>query len=315
MNEPFRFAHLSDPHLSSLHTVEVKQLLSKRALGYLSWRINRQAEHRREVLAALERDLQQLTPDHIIITGDLTHLGLPSEFQEAQEWLHGLGPAFKVTVIPGNHDAYVDTPWEQTFALWAPYMQSDHIEAVEELPPPHENGFPSLRIRGSIAFIGLSSAQQTAPFMATGCLGEKQLDKLASILTRTREQNLFRIVLLHHPPARGTVKWRKRLIDSQPLLSVLSQYGAELILHGHAHRSSFVDLESSAGKIPAIGVPSASYIGKRTDRIAQYHLYELTQSEAGWNLHCLIRGYSPEKERFEEQQQTTITLPHSAPKS
>ncbi|NKB81560.1 MAG: metallophosphoesterase [Nitrospirales bacterium] len=313
MSEPFRFAHLSDPHLSSLHTVAMKQLCSKRILGYLSWKIHRQAEHRREVLTALERDLQACTPDHITITGDLTHLGLPSEFQEVQEWLHGLGPASKVTVIPGNHDAYVDTPWEDTFALWAPYMCSDHTESVESQPHYPEHEFPSIRIRGSIAFIGLSSAQPTAPFMATGCLGKQQLNRLSSLLATTREHNLFRIVLVHHPPALGTVKWRKRLVDSQPLLSVLGQYGAELILHGHAHRSSFVNLESPTGSIPAIGVPSASYIGKRMDRTAQYHLYELTQSEGGWNLHCSIRGYVPEKDIFEEQNETTITLPYLVP--
>ena len=107
MNSSFRFAHISDLHLTSLEDVKVSDLLNKRALGYLSWRLRRRREHAPEVLTALLRDLRQLTLDHIVITGDLTHVGLPSEFQQARQWLEALGAPTDVTVVPGNHDAYV----------------------------------------------------------------------------------------------------------------------------------------------------------------------------------------------------------------
>ena len=47
-----RFAQLSDPHLSTLNNVHPRDLLNKRALGYLSWLHRRRHEHRREVLDA-----------------------------------------------------------------------------------------------------------------------------------------------------------------------------------------------------------------------------------------------------------------------
>ena len=79
---PQRFAQLSDPHLSSLDAVRPRDLLGKRALGYLSWRHKRRFEHRREVLDALERDLAGTQFDQMLVTGDLTHIGLPEEFKQ-----------------------------------------------------------------------------------------------------------------------------------------------------------------------------------------------------------------------------------------
>jgi len=91
MNETFTLAHLSDLHLSSLNDVKVRELLNKRIYGYLKWQLKRRSEHRREVLDALLLNLQHTTPDHIAVTGDLTHLGLPKEFREARNLLQSLG--------------------------------------------------------------------------------------------------------------------------------------------------------------------------------------------------------------------------------
>ena len=59
------------------------------------------------MLAALVADLKARTPDHIAVTGDLVNLSLPSEFVAARAWLDALGNPRDVSVVPGNHDAYV----------------------------------------------------------------------------------------------------------------------------------------------------------------------------------------------------------------
>ena len=177
-NNTLEFAHLSDPHLSSLEHVRIQDLLNKRAFGYLSWKRHRRREHLIEVLAALVCDLELTRPDHIVVTGDLTHLGLPSEFIQVRQWLETVGTPEDVTVVPGNHDAYVNTPWGQTFALWAPYMDSDASPSSHPSTQGAQAAFPSLRVRGPVAFIGLSTARPSAPFLAIGSLGEKQLQHL-----------------------------------------------------------------------------------------------------------------------------------------
>ena len=198
----FALAHLSDLHLSSLAGVSPRALLDKRILGYISWRLRRRHEHRTDVLDALRADLQAERLDHIAVTGDLTHLGLPQEFREAATWLARLGRPEAITVVPGNHDAYVPEEWRETFAQWTAYMQGDNAGA----PTDADDAFPSLRIRREVALIGLSTARPTAPFLATGRLGERQLARLDRMLEDTAGAGLFRVVLLHHPPAAHTVR-------------------------------------------------------------------------------------------------------------
>ena len=119
------FAQLSDPHLSCPAPVRAGDLLGKRALSYLSWRLVRRRRHRPDVLEALVEDLHAAQPDHVVVTGDLTHLGLPHEFEQARRWLDALVPAPALSVVPVNHDAYARSGWEQTVGTWAPFFDSD----------------------------------------------------------------------------------------------------------------------------------------------------------------------------------------------
>jgi len=291
----FVLAHLSDLHLSSLRGVRARELMDKRILGYLTWRHRRRREHRSDVLDVLRSDLHAKHPDHVAVTGDLTHIGLPQEFREAAEWLAKLGSPQDVTVVPGNHDAYVHEPWQRTFAHWSPYMRGDDgggystDGAVE---------FPSLRVRRHIALIGLSTALPSAPFLATGHLGERQLRRLDRLLAETEAAGLFRIVLLHHPPGPHTVRWRKALRDGAALRDILARRGAELTLHGHAHFSAATYLDGDRARNLAIGVPSASAIGKHVDRHATYHLYRIRREGERWRLRIAVRAYSLHDKRF-----------------
>ncbi len=304
----FTLAQLSDPHLTSLHTIKIRDFLNKRILGYLSWRLRRRAEHRGHILSALLRDLLETRPAHIVVTGDLTHVGLPSEFREATDWLHRLGTPFEVTLIPGNHDAYVGAAWEDTFALWQPYMTSDVPRNDGESVREPRDVFPSLRVRGDVALIGLSTARPSSPFLAVGSLGPEQLNSLDQVLEETGRRNLFRIVLMHHPPATGTVTWRKRLTDSSALRSVLARRGAELVLHGHTHRTSMTEIPTSTSSIPAIGIPSASAQGRKPGLRARYHLYRITRRGDGWDIVVSARGYTPEGDRFVAEGDTRLLL-------
>lgn len=296
----FTLAHVSDLHLSSLLGVRAGALLGKRALGYLSWRLRRRHEHRAEVLDALRTDLQGLRPDHIAVTGDLTHLGLPHEFAEAARWLQALGGPTDVTVIPGNHDAYAKEPWGDTFACWAPYMAGDGADGGAHAQRPGGMAFfPCLRRRGDVVLISLSSAVPTAPLLATGRLGARQLGRLEALLGELRDAGLFRVVLVHHPPAAHTVGWRKSLTDAAALRDVLARQGADLVLHGHAHITAAAYLGAAGGGTLAIGAPSTSLLHHEVDRYARYHVYRIAREPIGWRLRVAVRAYAPERGRFE----------------
>ena len=131
-----------------------------------------------------------------------------------------------------------------------------------------------------------------------GRIGAKQLQNLATILSQTARKRFFRVLLIHHPPVPGSVSWRKRLIDAAALQSLLASYGAELILHGHAHRTLRRNLQTPDGNVPVVGVPSISAVGRKPERRARYYIYRIMPADTGWNVRLEVRIYSPDDNRF-----------------
>jgi 3',5'-cyclic AMP phosphodiesterase CpdA len=277
----FTLAHLSDPHLPPLPAPRLRELAGKRALGYLNWKRNRYKFHRRDVLDALVSDIRSQAPDHIAITGDLVNLALEAEFAPAREWLESIGASDRVTVVPGNHDAYVRATRHRFADTLGHYLDGDDA-------PDGSSPFPFLRRRGPLALIGVSSAVPTAPLMATGWLGRTQYEALERILARLSAEQAFRVLLIHHP-LRSTSR-AKRLTDSDQLLALLKQYGVELILHGHDHRHSTMWFDGPKGKIPAIGVPSASAVAHGRSPGAAYNLFSIERDGEAWRCEQTVRG-------------------------
>jgi 3',5'-cyclic AMP phosphodiesterase CpdA len=292
----FKLAHISDPHLGPLPAVRVAELMNKRFFGWLSWVRRRRDLHRPEVLAALAADLEGLAADHLVVTGDLTNIALPAEFAQVGRWLETLGAPGAVTVVPGNHDAYVAVPWENSFAKWSAFMACEEGAAGAS----GAEAFPFVRHRGPAAIIGLSSAQPTPLFQAHGTLGAAQLERLGVLLRRLGEAGRFRIVLLHHPPSPGKVAWRKRLVDAAAFRKVIAEAGAELILHGHDHTFGRETLPGPGGPVPVIGVPSASAGHDGRHPVAHYHLYGIEKGGNGWRIEVTARGFDPLSGAFRE---------------
>jgi 3',5'-cyclic AMP phosphodiesterase CpdA len=307
-DKTFVLAHFSDPHISTMKDARIRDVLSKRLYGYLRWKLHRGTEHHGPVLSALLDDLQIHRPDHIAITGDLTHLSLPIEFQKVKKWLQSIGKPHQVTVIPGNHDAYVPTEWSRTHAHWTEYMLSDNTSAPLSSPSRVSRLFPSLRVRDSVAIIGVCTAHPSAPYLAVGGIGRDQFRKLEKIMDQAYRLKLFRVILIHHPPVTGTVSWRKRLTDAAEFRALVKQYGAELILHGHSHRAVRGHLPVPYGKVQVVGAPSASAMGRNHQRMARYYIYRITPRIRSWRVGLTIRVYSPRKEAFITENQEHFSI-------
>ena len=103
----------------------------------------------------------------------------------------------------------------------------------------------------------------TAPFLATGWLGTKQLAGLAAILNELKNENLFRVVLIHHPPVSEAAR-HKRLLDAEVFMRVIAAHGADLVLHGHDHLHMLnwlhrSERQQSAGDRRAVGLGCARH--------------------------------------------------------
>lgn len=247
----FRLAHVSDLHATTVRFSSPRELGAKRALGWLSWQTRRRHKYLPRIAEAVIADLVAQAPDHVAVTGDLTHMGLAAELAEARSWLARIGPPERVMLVPGNHDAYGEAIGHAIVDAWRAYFDSDEPRA----PSPR---FPSVRVRGPVALIGLSSACPTALHLATGRLGGEQLAGLADLLSDLAARGLCRVLLVHHPVSDAHVSWRRRLEDGPALRAILAGAGAELVLHGHTHRASREALPGPRGTIPVLGVPATS---------------------------------------------------------
>lgn len=293
----FTLAHLSDIHLGPLPRPRYTELIGKRMLGYINWQ-KRRRQYSRQYLDRLTADLALQNPDHIAITGDLVNISLPREFLLARAWLETLGTPDKVTVIPGNHDAYVRLKRDSGFRNWNDYMRSNWAAGGLMLDAG-DSGFPFVRRFGDIALIGLSSALPTAPLMASGRLGPEQLAAMSVLLDALREERLCRVVLVHHPPFPGMSPWKSGLHDAVATRTRFLQHGAELVLHGHAHRDSLLPLATAHGPLFVVGVSSASATFRRVGRIARYNLFTIRQTNAGWRIHMRSRAMGEDGEPVE----------------
>ncbi len=282
-------AHLSDPHLGPLPRPRLAELVGKRAIGYVNWWRKRGRIHQGAVLQRIVTDLKAQTYDHLAVTGDLVNLSLPAEYAPALAWLESLGSARDVTLVPGNHDAYVWAAARLPQTAWARYLCGDDAASTAMAAGPV---FPFLRRRGPLALIGLSSAVPTGPLMASGKLGSEQLARFGALLDRCRAEDLFRVVLIHHPPTSKRSHHLRRLVDSAAFRDTLAHHGAELILHGHAHTHLVSYLEGPERPVPVVGVPSASEVPPGEHDAAAYNLYRIARDGRDWSCEVISRGFS-----------------------
>ena len=316
----FHLAHLTDLHLPPLPAVRARDLANKRVLGYLSWQHKRKHEHRSEVVAALRRDLDSADGlpawDHLAVTGDLTNLGLPAEYRAAAAWLDTLGSPASISVVPGNHDAYIATARAATHDHWAPWTTGDdHATggAADGTADSTAAGYPYLRRRGPLSLIGVSTAVPTRPFFASGRIGPGQLQRLDALLRHEGAAGRTRVVLIHHPPQPGVVGVRKGLGDAPALRAVLAEAGADLILHGHLHIPMRHTLPGPHGDIPVLGAGSASALGHHGRPPAQYHRLAIGPPSPGQPVQARVvsRGYDAARDAFVTLEETRLTLPAS----
>jgi len=298
-------AHFSDVHLAPIAGLGLGHVNLKRALGFANWTLKRRKVHLRSVVDALTGDLATQQVDHVIVSGDLTNLGLPGEHAAALDWLRTVGPPDKVSVVPGNHDIYCRLWRDPGVERWRDYMTSD-AEGMRYLDA-QAGGFPYVRIVGGLALVGLNSAVPTRPFMAIGKAGEPQLKALGRTLGRLRSDGRRILCIIHHPPLPGQADERRGLVDAAELEAVLVQHAPDLVVHGHNHRDMHAVRQTSAGRMDVVGIASAS-IGRayKEEPLGRYNLIRLDSARRGGPIEIVTRGVAGPGEPVTEVRRVSL---------
>ncbi len=155
------------------------------------------------------KEVNEVKPDIVVVTGDLTQEGFRHEFKTAKSFIQEI-ECPNLLVIPGNHDSR-NVGYVHFEDLFGPRTKTI------ELP--------------SLTVVGIDSSQ---PDLDDGRVGREKYRWLKEVLGRKRG---LKIVALHHHliPIPGTGRERNIIYDAGDFLEVLVQCGVNLVLSGHKH--------------------------------------------------------------------------------
>jgi len=180
-----RIVHLSDLHMSSAH--------------FLS-----------DVAESVVQSVNEIAPDILVITGDLTQNASHYEYVEAKKWIDRIECKNKV-VVPGNHDSR-----NVGYLLFEDYFKERF----------------SCCCFDGVTVLGVDSSQ---PDIDDGHIGREMYGWIADNFDF--EGTYFRVFALHHHliPVPMTGREDEIPVDSGDVLELLDRCGVDLVLCGHKH--------------------------------------------------------------------------------
>ena len=193
----------------------------------------------------------ELEPDLVIATGDLTHRGRRVQHERAAALLRSLGPP--VVAVPGNHDipytfpARFMRPWAEFERLWGTTR------------PVHSSE--------GLYVVGLNSVRPWRH--QSGGLRATQL-RWAAERFEEAPPGALRIAAMHHQMIGAPWRTRKRPVARRShVLGELLDAGAELILSGHTHQGAVAErheFEAWTEDQPGVTVSTAPGLGQPRPR-------------------------------------------------
>jgi 3',5'-cyclic AMP phosphodiesterase CpdA len=219
--------------------------------------------------------------DHLVVTGDISNLALEHEYEEAAALLADAARRTEVTVVPGNHDIYLPATHDaRRFPHhFGRFFESDLPDLACDL---RAGRFPSVKLRGAIALIALSSAVPRPPFISAGFVGQEQLGALQRILQHPAVRSRTPVILIHHPPVdprARLVQLKDGLVDAAALRTVLAAVDRGLVLYGHLHVRKREAIKTADGTLEAVAASGAALDHPHPAVRAGFNVY--TFDEAG----------------------------------
>jgi 3',5'-cyclic AMP phosphodiesterase CpdA len=216
---------------------------------------------------ALPPIVEELDPDVVLFTGDLTHQGRREQHERAAALLRSFGRP--LVVIPGNHD----------IPGWSLGRFTHTFREFDRLWPARE---PVHRAPGLVV-AGLNSIR---PYRhQSGSIGQAQIARVHEAFADAPEGALRVVAVHHHLLGAPWRTWKPPLSRRTRTLAALVDAGAELVVAGHVHQSAVAERREfevvTGGERSAVVVTAPGLGQPRPTRRGEargFHLYEAETS-------------------------------------
>lgn len=210
-----------------------------------------------ERLATLKKKVEEIRPDAVAVSGDLTQRCTNREFIQAREYLDSLEEVAPYLVVPGNHDIRWlgavarnlglaglagDKAHEFKYSRYKRHISEDLCPSLE---------VPGMVIAGLNTAHGISRGSLTKRFRDLGVIGHvKEKDvRRAKEVFENAAPDAARVIVIHHNPIKGSVSGRHGLANTEQALRAFATLGAELVLCGHDHQEAVHTVELAPGLV------------------------------------------------------------------
>lgn len=281
-----RIAQLTDIHVRDWTDLRRRDFLGKRLTGWFNYRTKRHKEYSGAVLDDAVLALIDERPDLVVVTGDLSNLGLRSELVAARAVLQPIADAgIGICVIPGNHDYYVASSANGQFEeVFAPWQQADaRLDGV----------YPFVVRRGPVSVVCFNSAIPSPPMFAVGRLGEAQMLRAHTLVAAEHAAGQQLLFAVHHHATRAPhkrVDTTRRLQDAPALRELARRYGAALIIHGHNHHLHLRRIGDAKGPM-VCGISSGTV--RQSHKSERHGMFAVHEFDATGLCGIRIRAWGP----------------------
>lgn len=177
------------------------------------------------VVGSLIEKINEISPDLVVLSGDLTQRARKTEFAQARRFLDQL-PMPQI-VVPGNHDV----PLYNIFRRFASPLASYKKFITHDLYPFYGDG--------EIAVLGINTARSLT--IKSGRIAQEQVDVIRGTLCDLDEK-LAKILVTHHPfDLPGGFDEDDIVGRAGAFMPQIAECGADIFLSGHLHVSSITN--------------------------------------------------------------------------
>lgn len=201
--------------------------------GYINYTFRRRKKYPLHLWEAIVRKLDSIRPDAIIISGDITNVSHPKEYERALEILDPV-LSEKTFMIPGNHDRYTIKAAKGEGPALPYYEKSFSKWMGEEI----SNDFGYLRIKkiGSLTLVGWDSNMPLSILDAYGRISRELAQATLEYLEKEKIPNY--ILVCHHPiwnPPERQESFGHKMRNRDEIAEILKAKPPIAYLHGHVH--------------------------------------------------------------------------------